>query len=211
MSTDTTESEEKVRAGVPRRLLVLGSALVVVVVAVVLVLVLRDGGTETVPYEDPQAVGRITLCDADGNRVESGKTSDRPIAEYVLGETPVGSRYPTEGATATLFAYQPRPGIEPREFSGYTISAAAPYADPELPATRVTDDAWSLGDFTTAFPADLEGFVQLRLYLAVPGAGVLTSEPYDALDLKVDGDEWHVISGGSASCSQASSALVPTS
>jgi hypothetical protein len=209
MSTDT-ETEGQARAGVPRRALALGSALVAVVVVVVVLVLVRGGDDDTVPYEDPQAVGRITLCDADGHRVEGGKVDDKPFADYALGETGVPERFTAEGATATLFAYQPRKGIAPSEYSGYPISAAAHYADPGLPATRVTEDAWSVGDFVTAFPAEQDGYVQLRIYLALPGAGVLTTEPYDALDLRVDGDEWRVVSGGTASCSKASTALEPT-
>ena len=125
------------------------------------------------------------------------------------GETALPSDLDPTGAVATLFAYQPREGVAASEFSGTPLTAAGGFADPDRPAARVTEDAWSIGDFVTAFPADYDGYVQLRLYLGTPEAGTLSDQPYDTADLRVDGDRWELVRGGTASCADAESALVP--
>lgn len=193
-----------------RRLLVVAAAVLVAVVVAVLVVRQLQGGNEpageaTVPYDDPQAAGQITLCSADGRAVTGGSTGDRPFAAFVVGETGVPSGLDATGTVATLFGYQPRAGIGPDEFSGIPLTAAGAVADAEVPAVRVTDEVYSVGDFVTAFPAEQDGFVQLRLYLGTPEAGTLTESPYDTADLRVDGDRWELVSGGDADCAAAAS------
>lgn len=184
-------------------------AVVVALVAVALVLtgvvLWRAQGEDhvvsaTTPYDDTRAAGLLTLCSADGSAVTSGSVDDRPFADLVVGETGVPDELDPTGAVATLFAYQPRQGVGPEEFSGAPLTAAEVLADPTRPATTVTEDAWSVGDFVTAYPADWDGHVQLRLYLGTPEAGTLTDRPYDTADLRVDGDRWELVRGGSASC-----------
>ena len=181
---------------------------VVVVAAVVL---WRVNGEEdlTVPYDDAQSAGLITLCSADGKSATEGKLDDQPFAAVVLGETALPSNLDPAGAVATLFAYQPRAGVGTSEYSGNALTAAAAFADPSRPAARVEENAWSIGDFVTAFPADDDGYVQLRLLLGTPAAGTLSDQPYDTADLRVDGDRWELVRGGTASCADATSALLP--
>ena len=96
-----------------------------------------------------------------------------------------------------------------------TSSAATPSRRPSgsqtrtQPAARVDEGAWTIGDFVTAFPADYDGYVQLRLVLGTPEAGTLSDQPYDTADLRVDGDAWELVRGGTASCADAESALLP--
>lgn len=187
------------------------SVLAAVAVLVAVVLVWRAQGqddtpitTAAVPYDDPQAAGLLTLCSADGEPVTGGRTADTPFADLVVGETGVPAEFDPTGAVATVFAYQPRQGVSPAEFSGSPISAASVLDDPAHPAAAVPADAWSLGDFVTAFPADWDGYVQLRLYLGTPAAGTLSTSPYDTADLRVDGDTWELVRGGEASCSSDS-------
>lgn len=184
------------------------SILVGIVIGIVLVaaaVYLWPSGEKdsTVPYDDPQSAGSITLCSADGEAVTEGSVDEQPFAAVVLGSTGVPSELDPAGAVATLYAYQPREGVTASEFSGTAISAAGVLADPNRPAVSVADNAWSIGDFVTAFPADLDGYVQLRLYLGTPAAGTLTDHPYDTADLRVDGDRWELVRGGSASCADA--------
>jgi len=174
-----------------------------VVILAVVVLWRVTGQDLTVPYDDPQSAGLLTLCSEDGKAVTEGKVSDRPFADVVLGETALPSELDPAGAVATLFAYQPREGVAPSEFSGTPLTAAGELVDPEQPAVVVTEDVWTVADFVTAFPADLDGYVQLRLILGTPGAGTLTENPYDTADLRVDGDRWELVRGGSASCADA--------
>jgi hypothetical protein len=202
MTTTLTRSR---RAAV---IAVAGGVAIVIVAALVFWRV--NGEAETpVPYDDAQSAGLLTLCSADGKSVTGGKVSDKPFAAVVLGETALPSNLDPAGAVATLFAYQPREGVATSEFSGNALTATAELADPERPAARVEEDAWTIGDFVTAFPADYDGYVQLRLYLGTPEAGTLSDQPYDTADLRVDGDAWELVRGGTGSCADAESALLP--
>lgn len=156
--------------------------------------------SHVVPYDDPQSVGLLTLCSADGTPLTGGSVDDRPFAAAVLGDSALPAEVDPAGAVATLFAYQPREGVGTEEFSGVALTAATVLADPDRPAVPVTPDSWSVGDFVTAYPATWDGFVQLRLYLGTPQAGTLSDRPYDTADLRVDGDRWELVRGGSASC-----------
>jgi len=167
------------------------------------------GDDTTVPYDDPASAGSLTLCSADGTPVTEGHVDDRPFVDAVLGATGLPAEYDAQGAVATLYAYQPREGTAANEFSGTALTAAGVLVDPQEPGVAVTADGWSIGDFVTAFPATWDGYVQLRLYLGAPGAGTLTDRPYDTADLRVDGDRWELVRGGSASCADAESVLVP--
>lgn len=167
-----------------------------------------DGAPRAVPYDDPRAAGLLTLCSGDGKPVTEGSVEDRPFADLVVGATALPSELDPAGAVATLFAYQPREGVGSEEFSGTAVTAAGELAGPERPASRVTEDAWSIGDFVTAFPATYDGYVQLRLYLGTPEVGTLSANPYDTADLRVDGGRWELVRGGSASCADTES-LVP--
>jgi hypothetical protein len=198
--TDTSASDTTAR---PLRARLLAIALAVGVVVVSVVVVLRVTGERTVPYEDAQSAGLLTLCSADGEAVTEGAVDDRPFAAFAVGETGLPPEYDSEGTVATLFAYQPRQGIDAGEFSGVPLTAAGLVADPGEPAVAVTEDVWTVSDFTTAFPATFDGYVQLRLILGTPGGGTLTENPYDTADLRVDGDSWELVRGGNASCAEA--------
>jgi hypothetical protein len=159
-----------------------------------------DTGPTAAPYDDPQAVGSLTLCSADGTPVTGGGVDDRPFATAVVGETGLPDGLDPAGAVVTLFGYQPREGVAAEEFSGVPLTAAHPLADPDRPAVPVTDDVYSVGDFVAGYPASFDGFVQLRLYLGTPEVGTLTDRPYDTADLRVVGDRWELVGGGTASC-----------
>ena len=204
MTTDITPAT---RAR-PRRTLVLVAIATGVVILAGIAFWRISGPDATVPYDDPQSAGLLTLCSEDGKAVTEGKVSDQPFADVVLGETALPSELDPAGAVATLFAYQPRAGVAAGEFSGAPLTAAGPIADSEQPGAVVTEDVWTVADFVTAFPADLDGYVQLRLILGTPDAGTLTENPYDTADLRVDGDRWELIRGGHTSCADTS-ALLP--
>lgn len=207
MSNDSTTLTEP--ASTPRRRLtrpVLAGAVVLVVV-VAAVAVWASHREETVPYTDQASSGLLTLCDAQGHEVTEGKVTDKPLAQYVLGETPLdGQVAPEAVAVATLFGYQPRAGVEPLEFSGAPIGGPVAFADHAEPATEVVKDGYSIADFTEIYPATLDGYVQLRLITSADGFGAFATT-YDTADLKVDGDTWKVVRGGHASCADAASLL----
>jgi hypothetical protein len=190
----------------PTRALVVATALAAVLV-VALVWRPWTGRAATAPYDDRGAHGRLTLCDSDGDVVTGGEV-DEPIAAFALGTTsPDG--YDVPGAVATLFAYQPREGVLPEEFSGTPLTAAATLADPGRPAARVTGESTTLESFTAAFPAGWDGHVQLRLLVGAPGVGTDIAS-YDTADVRIDGSRWVLVDGGHASCDGAAAAVAPT-
>ncbi|HWI43041.1 MAG TPA: hypothetical protein VNS81_05440 [Nocardioides sp.] len=162
-------------------------------------------GEEQAPYDDAASTGGLTLC-SHGKPVTEGRTSERPFADVVVGETPLPAGTDPAGAVATLFAYQPREGIAASEFSGSPLTAAARLVSPSRPAARVSTDSWTIGDFVTAFPARFDGYVQLRLLGGTAELGTLT-KAYDTADIRVEGDRWHLVRGGHASCKGAAGAL----
>lgn len=152
------------------------------------------------PYTDPAATGTLTFCNADGREVTEGSTKDAPFADLAVGSTAVGEQG-TSVATATLFAYQPREGVSPEEFSGGLLTKATDIADPTHPFARISDRSTTLSDFTLAYPAKWDGYVQLRLIVNVPGAPARTD--YDAADVRIDGTTWRLVNGGGGDCSAA--------
>ena len=105
--TDTTTNVPAARS--KRGVIALVIAAVVVVAGVVTWQVI--GEDRTVPYDDAQSAGSLTLCSADGKSVTGGKVDDSPFADIVLGETALPSSLDPTGAVATLYAYQPREGV----------------------------------------------------------------------------------------------------
>lgn len=210
--TTTPAGDGDVAPATPRRRGRRGAvllALVLVVGVAAAALVWRLRSAEEVPYADPSSTGLLTLCSASGEQVTEGRVGDRPFADVVLGSTPLGAApngQVSSAPVATLFAYQPREGVDAREFSGTALTATVAYRDAKRPAASIGKGTWSVGDFTTAFPADFDGYVQLRLLLGSPEGGTVTDR-YDTADLRVDGDRWHVVRGGDASCRGAADAV----
>lgn len=203
---DTIEVERPTSGRRPTWLALTAIVAVVAVAAVGALIVVR-GGAETVPYDDAASSGLLTLCDSKGHEVTEGKITDKPFAPIVLGGSRLDSQVPSDAvAIGTLYGYQPRDGVEPLEFSGAPIGGPVPFTDHDKPATRVVEDGYSLAEFTSIYPAQVDGYIQLRLITSVDGFGAF-AESYDTADLKIDGDRWKVVRGGHASCAKASSLL----
>lgn len=177
--------------------------------AVVVVLVRRDPAPATAPYTDPAATGTIGLCSRSGHQVSSGSMTSHPVAWRALGTTPATGVYAAAGRSATLYAYQPRSGTDPAEWSGQQLTAAGYYAAAAHPTAAGTGKDTDLADFVTAYPAQDDGFVQLRLYLAAPDQA---QQPlrYDTLDIHVTGSSWHAVGGVRVDCSAARSVSFET-
>ena len=147
------------------------------------------------PYNDPAATGGITLCDAKGGIKTSGSLAD-PLAAIVVGESPATAPYDGEGRVAGLFAYQPRQGVEPGEWSGQGMTALSRYTNAEHPMAEILPADYTVGDFVQAFAPQWDGMIQLRIYLRVPNQPV-GSTSYSATSLQVSGDTWQQV-GASA-------------
>lgn len=191
------------------RVLLVAITAVVIAAAVTVVLFARSDGSVTAPYRDASATGSIGLCDRAGHQVTSGSMTARPVVWRAVGTTPAGAAYAVKGRSATLYAYQPRAGVDPSEWSGQVLTAAGFYTAPAHPMAAGTSEDADLAQFVTAFPAQDDGFVQLRLYLGAPDTPPLTTS-YDALDLHVTGSSWHAVGGAHVSCSSGRSVSFET-
>jgi hypothetical protein len=157
----------------------------------------------SVPYVDPNAVGSIGLCDQTGQPLTHGSIDDKPFVWKAVDETAAKAPYNVTGAAATLYAYQPREGVDPREWSGSQLSAASKFSDPTHPAAAMTGLDGALSRFLTGYPARWDGLVQLRIYLGAPDEPIY-SLTYDSADIKVSGETWSVVKASSVSCGSGS-------
>lgn len=180
-----------------RRRAVLVGVVALVVVAAAVVVWLTNRGPGSAPYDDPASSGALTLC-RDGKAVTEGKTTGFPFVTTVAGATAATGAYAGEGGTATLFAYQPRAGVDAAEWTGLQLTPARTYARATVPALTLARQDTTLGQFLGGYPALDKGWVQLRLYLGAPG--VPASQTYASADLHVDGSTWRQVGGGHATC-----------
>jgi hypothetical protein len=191
------------------RLLVGGGALVLVAAVATVVLLGRDHRLSKAPWWDAASTGLITLCDSAGNAVQSGSLHAKPFVETAVGQTAPGAAFAVHGRSATLYAYQPRQGVQPTQWSGQMLTAPSQYTNPARPMAAATTKDVALADFLAAFPAGWKGTVQLRLYLGAPRAGV-QSQKYDSADLVVTGDSWRLLRGGRDGCRSGSATSLET-
>lgn len=150
-------------------------------------------------YVDPNVTGAVGLCDAQGRNVRSGKVTDKPFLVRAVGNTAAPAPYDAPGRTAFLTAFQPRPGVDPGEWSGYTVMTASTYSNPAHPMVQGSPIGGSLQEFLGRFPPQWDGLVQLRLFLSGSERSPRT-DAYDATDLRVVGDTWTVVRGGDGPC-----------
>jgi hypothetical protein len=192
-----------------RRQLLIGAVVLVLVAAAAVIWLLNSSGNDKVPYTDTRSSGTLTLCGADGKPVTSGSTGRAPFAARAVGATAVHGPAAAAGRSATLYAYQPRPGTGSQEWSGQQLTAASTYTNAKHPMAAATTKDIPLQDFLTAFPPQWNGLVQLRLYLTAPQVGV--GDTYDTVNVKVDGSSWKVVgNAGTASCTAGSATSAET-
>jgi hypothetical protein len=144
-----------------------------------------------VPYTDSNATGGITLCDKGGHAITSGRV-DVPLASAVVAATAAVSPYDGNGRTAGLFAYQPRKGVDPGEWSGMVMTALSRYTNPKHPMVEILPRDYKVRDFVADYPPQWDGLAQLRIYLRVPNQPT-KSDTYAATTLKVAGSSWQQV------------------
>lgn len=172
--------------------------------AIAFVLAAAPGAfADTAPYTDLAAHGSVGLCDASGHPVTHGNIHDRPFVWRAVSSTPAAAPYDAAGRTATLVAYQPRSDAYPNQWSGDIMTSSSTYTNPRHPMAQASALDFSLADFLNEFPARWDGYLQLRMYLGVPGHETLNSA-YPATDIKVTGDTWTVVRGASVTCTDGS-------
>ena len=152
-----------------------------------------------VPYTDPAVTGSIGLCDVGGHNITSGNVHDTPFVWLAVGSTAADSRYAAPGRTAFLSAFQPRKGIDPGLWSGYVLGPSSRYTNPQHPMSQATPISSPLQDFLGRYAPSWDGLVQLRLLLGGSNRSPQTGA-YDATDLRITGDTWQVVRGGTGPC-----------
>jgi hypothetical protein len=157
-----------------------------------------------VPYRDPNAAGVIGLCDRSGHQITHGDVTTRPFAWRAVSSLPARAPYNAAGATATLYAYQPRQDVAPGDWSGSQLTASARFSNPAHPMAAATSKDISLSDFIGQFAPMWDGLLQLRIFLGAPNQQV-DSLTYPATTIQVTGKTWHVIDPEPASCASGTS------
>jgi hypothetical protein len=156
------------------------------------------------PYADPRATSALALCGKDGQQVTSGRIDQKPFVWRAVSASAAPTPYDEAGRTATLFAYQPRPQVDAAAWSGDLLTASARYTDAAHPMAAATSLDEPLRDFLSAYPAKLDGFVQLRLYLGAPQQPAFTLK-YAAANIQITGSSWHLVGAPAAvSCTSGS-------
>jgi len=182
-----------------------GTAIALVLVVAFLNPAIVARADNSVPYTDPAVTGSIGLCDVGGHNVTSGNVHDTPFVWLAVGRTAASSRYAAPGRTASLGAFQPRKGIDPGLWSGYLLGASSRYSNPQHPMNQATPISSPLQDFLGRYPPSWDSLVQLRLLLGGSNRPPQTGA-YDATDLRITGDTWQVVRGGTGPC-QAGTAV----
>jgi hypothetical protein len=147
-----------------------------------------------VPYNDPDAVGTIGLCAQNGTPLTHGSVDDQPFVWKAIDSTAAAAPYNAPGASATLYAYQPRQDVDPRQWGGAQLSAASKFTNPAHPTAVMTGLDESLAGFLGAYSAQWDGLIQLRIFLGAPNQPIYSAK-YDAATIKVSGNKWSLVSG----------------
>ena len=158
-------------------------------------------GEGSLPYTDSNAHGSIGLCNKDGKSINHGNLNDIPFVWRAVSSSPAPPPYNGNGRTATLFAFLPWQGHSPELWPGNQLTVSDNYSNPAHPMVQATaSDGAQLKEFIQAFPPRLNGLIELRMYLGVPGEPTY-KDTYPATDIQVKGDSWTVVRGGDVPCS----------
>jgi membrane protein implicated in regulation of membrane protease activity len=144
-----------------------------------------------VPYTDANATGGITLCGGQGHAVTSGRI-DASLAATAVGGSAAVAPYNANFRSAILVAYQPRKGIDPGNWSGQSMTGLSQYTNPKNPMVEILPRDYTLQGFLTAYSAQWDGLLQLRIYLKAPNQST-KNDTYAATTLKVTGSTWQQV------------------
>lgn len=164
---------------------------------------------DALPFVDPNVQGFIGFCDKDGHPVTSGKLTDVPFVWTAIASTPTPPGYAGKFGKATLGIFVPRQGVDPGDWAGKQFTASTTYTNPKHPIAQATYGDPSLVTLTGVAPPNWEGLVQVRMYFSNADVPPLTT-PYPATVIKVTGDTWRVVSGGTVACSSGKGTSLET-
>jgi hypothetical protein len=187
----------------------LGRASVAIMGLGVLALSAPAQAATAVPYTDPAVTGSLGLCDAHGHQVTSGSTLDLPLAWTVASSAAAPSGYRDNKSKATLYAYQPRQGVDPGDWSGAQLTASSFYSNPAHPMAAFTTGDKRLHEVLQIYPAKWQGFVQLRMFFTgVNKVGFQTT--YPAMSIQVTGTTWKNVNPVAVNCAAGKAVSVET-
>jgi hypothetical protein len=178
-----------------------------IAVGVVIAVPVAASASSGLPYTDPYSHGYVGLCDKNGNNITQGSVYDKPFVWRAVSSVAAPSSFAGIGRKATLWAAQPRKGIDAGHWSGQALTASTDYTNPSVPMAQATDRDYALSDFINAFPPQWNRLLELRIYFSAPGVGG-DQATYAAADIRVSGTKWALVSGGKVDCT-AGSAVSP--
>lgn len=147
-----------------------------------------------IPFNDPHTQGSIGFCDRNGKPVTSGKVTDIPFVWKAVSSVPAPDGYYGTLGKAVLSVFQPRPQVDPGEWTGIQFTASSKYTNQKHPMTQATTLDRPLLDFTSIAPL-WDGYAQVRMYFSNVNMPAHTL-PYPAAVIKITGDTWTLASKG---------------
>lgn len=178
-------------------------------VCAALALVTPTAHADGLPFKDEYAKGYVGFCDEQGNPVTEGKIGDAPFVWTAVSSTPAPAGYGAGKGKAVLDAFQPRQDVDPLSWSGKQLTAATIFTNSRHPMAKATAVDPAMVDFTAVFPPSWQGLVELRMYFGALGKPS-HSYPYPATVIKVTGDSWRVVDGGTVPCDSGRAMSVET-
>ncbi|MBV9098444.1 MAG: DUF916 domain-containing protein [Frankiaceae bacterium] len=181
---------------------IVGATVAAVVASAVPTGVAHADSNAPVPYTDRNAHGYLGLCDAHGHSIHGGSLTDQPFVWKALSSAPAPNGYGGPRAKATLYAFQPRQGVDPGDWSGEQLTGSSTFSNPKHPAAQSTGADQPLISFVGGYPPNWQGLIQLRMYFSAPDTPPYLST-YPATDIRVSGNRWQVVRGGDVACASS--------
>ncbi len=129
-----------------------------------------------------------------GNNISHGSVYDKPFAWRAVSAVAASGALGGPGRKATLYAYQPRKGVDPANWSGQQLGAASAYSSTTVPVAQQTDRDPALSDYLNNFPPQWDRLVELRIYFGALHTPVSASA-YPAADIRIAGTTWTLLNG----------------
>jgi hypothetical protein len=138
------------------------------------------------------------LCDKAGNNITHGSVYDKPFAWRAVSSISAPAAVGGLGRKATLYAYQPRKGVDPANWSGQQLGAASAYSSTTVPVAQQTDRDPALSDYLNNYPPQWDRLVELRIYFRA--SNTPSASTYPAGDIRISGTTWTLVNGAKVDC-----------